>query len=261
MGRINSSFESETGLLRVTIDREQKRNALRLDLLDELRETFTRYADQPELKLAVLRGAGEKSFAAGGDLQELEVYRTPEQAGEMADRGRTALDAIRQFPLPVIAALNGVALGGGAELAMACDFRLAASHARIGFVQGRLNVTTAWGGGADLINRVGPDLALRLLCRAEILSAGEALELQLLDEVAADGESLDELLQRSVSPLLEQSPRVLRGFKAQAVASRQMGRAAQIAVERQQLVTTWVHPDHWAAAAKAGGSRHQAGPG
>ena len=84
------------------------------------------------------------------------------------------LDSIRRFPVPVVAALNGDALGGGAELAVACDMRVAATHARIGFVQGRLAITTGWGGGIDLAAIVGPSRALALLCRSDLLTSAEA---------------------------------------------------------------------------------------
>ena len=235
----------------MVIARPHKHNALRLGLLDELREQLSRFAGEPGLKLAVLRGAGSQSFAAGGDLQELAEYRTAEQAGEMADRARAALDAVRQFPLPVIAALNGVALGGGAELALACDFRLAAAHAGIGFVQGRLGVTTAWGGGIDLTNRIGAAQALRLLCRAEVVPAAAALGIGLVDEVAEADEPLDALVARFSAPILRQPTQVLRGFKALALGARQSaGYAERVAQERADLIATWVHADHWAAAAK-----------
>ena len=127
--------------------------------------------------------------------------RTAADAKAMAMHSKGALDSIRNFPVPVVAALNGDALGGGSEVAVACDFRVAAAHARLGFVQGRLNVTSAWGGGIDLMNIVGPTRGLELLAQGRMVGGGEALGLGLIDAVADDGESLDDALDRFLDPL------------------------------------------------------------
>ncbi len=236
-------------VLRVTIDRPEKRNALSRTVLAELRQVFTDYAAEEGLCLAVLRGAGETSFAAGGDLRDLASVRTEEDAARMAGEARAALQAVRAFPVPVIAALNGDAIGGGAELAVACDLRVAAAHARIGFLQGTLNISTAWGGGIDLLRLVGTSRGLRLLGRSELLDAETALAIGLVDARAARGQSLDAALQEFTAPFLAQAPRVLRAFKALAFAVRQgEDRAALDALETRLFTATWVHEDHWIAA-------------
>src|SRR3970040_387681 len=167
--------EAAGGVLDVTLNRPEKRNALSRSLLGDLRRVFSEFAGADDLRVAVLRGAGDKSFAAGGDLRDLAQVRTREATRRMAEEAHDALDAIRGFPLPVVAALNGDALGGGAELALACDFRVAASHAHIGFIQGRLNIATAWGGGGDLMRLLGAAGALRLLAAGELLDAAGAM--------------------------------------------------------------------------------------
>src|SRR5918993_3980409 len=141
------SATREGARLDVTINRPAKRNALSRDSLAALKRVFERHSGEHGIRVAVLTAAGEKSFAAGGDLKDLSTIRTLGEAAEMSRSARDVLDSIRRFPVPVVAALNGDALGGGAELAVACDMRVAATHARIGFVQGRLGITTAWGGG------------------------------------------------------------------------------------------------------------------
>ena len=170
-------------VLRLTINRPEQRNALSLSLLDEIAARLRDHHDHLALRCVILTAAGDRCFAAGGDLKELDAIRSETQSLAMSQRGRRVLDTIRQFPVPVIAALNGLALGGGAELAMACDLRIAAEHAGIGFLQGQLNVTTAWGGGIDLIAALGHQRALELLLAARRISATEARQLGLFAAV------------------------------------------------------------------------------
>jgi enoyl-CoA hydratase len=237
------------GLLRVTINRPEKRNPLSRAVLARLREVFEAHRDQ-ELSLALLSGAGERSFAAGGDLRDLEQVRTPDEARELYDLGNGALQAIRDFPLPVVAALNGLAIGGGAELASACDVRIAAAHARIGFVHGTLNIPPAWGGGSDLVAILGPARALELLCSARVLSALEAQALGLVQAVAAEGEPFAEFVERFIGPWRKQRPQVMRAFKWQAAAGKLgLPRAQIVPRDRDLFAQAWCHAEHWAAAA------------
>lgn len=238
----------QDGLLRVTVNRPEQRNALSRAVLARLREAFEEHRDD-ELALAVLSGAGDRSFAAGGDLRDLEEVRTPEQARALFDLGNGALQAIRTFPAPVVAALNGVALGGGAELAVACDVRIAAAHARIGFVQGTLNIPTAWGGGSDLIAILGPSRGLELLCSARVLSASEAHAAGLLEAVAPEGEAFAAFVERFLGPWMKQRPQVMRAFKWQA-AARKLGmpRPQIDPRDRDLFADAWCHAEHWEAA-------------
>ncbi|MSP48651.1 MAG: enoyl-CoA hydratase/isomerase family protein [Alphaproteobacteria bacterium] len=232
----------------ITIDRPAKRNALSRAVLAEIRAVFEAEARDGTIKVVVLTGTGDKCFAAGGDLKELEGVREAEAARRFSVEAKAALQAVRDFPAPVIARLNGDALGGGAELALACDLRAMAAHARLGFLQAKLAVTTGWGGGYDLMRRVGTSTALRLLGRAEILTAAKALALGLAD--AADDDA-DAAVDGLLTPMLAQSAHVLRGFKAIAGAHDRQLRSAVDQVETEAFVAAWVHPDHWAAAAKA----------
>ncbi|MDQ4060883.1 MAG: enoyl-CoA hydratase/isomerase family protein [Pseudomonadota bacterium] len=242
---------SDDGVLRVTINRPQKRNALSRSVLQALREAFDRHAEDDTLRLAVLTSAGEKSFAAGGDLREVASIRTIEGAARFAEESCAALDSIRRFPLPVVAAVNGDALGGGSELAVACDMRILAAHARIGFIQGRLNVSTAWGGGPDLMRLVGYGRALSLLTRSAMVGGDEALALGVADAVAPAGEPFAAFVDRFIEPMRQQSPMVMRGFKAQALLER-LGAPLEERrrSERHFFSRSWVHDDHWAVADK-----------
>jgi enoyl-CoA hydratase len=238
------------GVLRLTINRPAKRNALSMDLLDELGGLLASHSADPDLKCAVITAAGDRCFAAGGDLKELNAVRSNDDAERMSKRGRASLDAVRSFPLPVIAGLNGLALGGGAELAMACDLRVAAPNAEIGFLQGQLNVTTAWGGGIDLIATVGITRALDLLVTARRLSAPEAAELGLIDRLCTSEQTLDECLKDFLQPYLQRSRQVLRGYKALIAGQKKSVHEKLSAIEQENFVKTWTHADHWDAVEK-----------
>ncbi len=240
--------ERRDDVLRVTIDRPAQRNPLSTEVLAELRRAFTDAADDETLRAAVVTGAGDQSFAAGGDLKEFDRLRSASDAERVWTQANEALRAVREFPVPVVAALNGVALGGGAELAVACDFRVAASHAAIGFVQGRMNICTGFGGGADLVALVGGHRALSILIDAETMPAERAREIGIVDAVAADGESLAQCVERVLQPMRAQAPQVLRAFKTIALGERlALSRDERERREREAMIATWVHPDHWQA--------------
>lgn len=239
--------ECDGGLLRLTLNRPRQHNALSFALLEQLRETLESYARDAALRCVVVTGAGDKSFCAGGDLHELDSMRSLDEAREISRIGRRALDAVRYFPVPVAAALNGDALGGGAELALACDYCLAARHARIGFLQARLNLMTAWGGGADVIARCGSARGMALLLKAQRLGAGEALQAGLIDEVGDERQSVDELAQAWSASMTERSRAVLRGQKALAVIMRKRVHEALADAEEQHMANAWTDPAHWEA--------------
>jgi len=239
----------EGALLRVTINRPEKRNALSRSVLGELREAFEAHARDETLRAAVVTGAGDKSFVAGGDLRDLDLVRSIDDSRALFDAGNAAFQAIRTFPVPVVAAVNGLAVGGGAELAVACDVRIAAAHARIGFVQATLAIPTAWGGGSDLMAIVGPARGLALLADARVLGADDALRAGLVDAVAPQAEDFAAFVARFLAPWLARTPRVMRAFKWQS-AARKLGltREATDVRDRELFALAWSHADHWEAA-------------
>lgn len=231
----------------VTIRHAAKRNAMSEALQDALATTFTELAADPTIGLAVLTSEGDAAFCSGGDLYEVARADTPERARALATRIRGVLDTIRRFPAPVVAAVNGLALGGGSELAMSTDFRVLAAHAEIVFGQVGQAVSPGWGGAADLIERVGQATAQRLLASGARVAHADGVELGLYDAVAADGETLADAVDRFVAPLLAAPAQVLRANKAVATAARFTSqRHAVEAAELDQFVATWMHPDHWA---------------
>ena len=143
----------------LTIDRPHARNAIALDTMEQLEKALDAAAGARTL---VIKGAGDRAFVSGGDLKELSALRTEEDAAAMAKRMRADLRSDRSFPAPVIAALNGHAFGGGAEVAVAADIRLAADDIKIAFNQVQLEIMPAWGGAERLAALVGKSRALLL---------------------------------------------------------------------------------------------------
>ncbi len=236
------------GGLWLTIDRAHKHNALARPVLAALAAHVRAAGSRQHLRYIVLRGEGDRYFAAGGDLRELASVTDEPAVMQMMEDAGSALDAIRQCPVPVLAYLNGDAIGGGAELALACDMRLQASHARIGFIQAKLAITSAWGGGPDLFRLIGASRAMRMMSRSELVDAPTALGWGLADAVISDGPDGDDI-SAFLQPLDHCAPQVLRGIKAQAMAARQgMDWAEHRRIEQQHLARTWLHDDHWAAA-------------
>lgn len=238
----------EDGVLSLVLNRPEKHNPLSRAVLEALKATIEQAASDEQLRCVLLRGAGNGYFAAGGDLRDLSSVRSPKETEAMVIEARGALDAVRECPVPVIAVVNGDALGGGAELAVACDLRIMAAHARIGYMHGRLNVSTGWGGGTDLFDLVGRARALRMLARAEMVHAAEALAWGLADAVAPSEADLDAFAAGFVEPMRRQSPRLMRAYKAQALARRRGdSRDARRAAEMRDFIDSWTHDDHWQA--------------
>ena len=173
-------LELDDGLAVITIDRPHARNAIAPETMDQLDAALDRAAGALAL---VIRGGGDRAFVSGGDLKELAKLRTEEDAAAMARRMRSICDRIAAFPAPVVAALNGHALGGGAEVAVAADIRIAADDIRIGFNQVTLEIMPAWGGAERLAALVGRGRALLLAGSGTVLDAAEAQRVGLVDQV------------------------------------------------------------------------------
>jgi len=240
--------EVARGLAVLTIDRPHARNAISMDTMDQLEKALD--AAEGASALAIT-GAGDRAFVSGGDLKELGAIRTLEDAAAMAWRMRSICDRLASFPAPVIAALNGHALGGGAEVAVAADIRLAADDIKIGFNQVALEIMPAWGGAERLAELVGKSKALLLAGTGIVLDAVHAERIGLIDQVLPRS-SFDEDWRRV----------------ARALSARPAGEIKRVidGVSPEEAVTAfarlWVRDAHWHAAdrvmnrsAKVGGAR------
>ncbi|QQS30167.1 MAG: enoyl-CoA hydratase/isomerase family protein [Sphingobacteriales bacterium] len=177
----------ETGILTITINREEKLNALNTTLLSELVQVLQNHRDSDTVKGVILTGAGSKAFAAGADISEFAGFNAKE-GKEMVERGYRIFKTVEQYPKPIIAAVNGFALGGGCELAMACHLRVASPNAKFGQPEVNLGIIPGYGGTQRLIQLVGKGKALELLMTADIIAADEALRLGLVNYVVPQEE-------------------------------------------------------------------------
>ncbi|WP_246145582.1 enoyl-CoA hydratase/isomerase family protein [Bacillus rubiinfantis] len=171
---------TEKGYLLFSIARAEKRNAINIEVMDGLAEAIAQ-ASAADIKALVITGTGEQAFCSGGDLSVFHRLRTKEEAAPMLQKMANILYSLLTFSKPTIALLNGTAIGGGCELAVACDFRLGRKGIRAGFVQGKQAITTGWGGGSILAEKLSAAAAMRLLMEAELQTAETLYKIGFLD--------------------------------------------------------------------------------
>jgi enoyl-CoA hydratase len=241
-------LEVKRGVATLSINRPKSRNALALQTMAELGQALDEVRSA-RARVLVIRGAGDKAFCAGGDLKELEHMRSETDAAAMARRMRATLDRLPQLTIPVIAGLNGDAFGGGAELAVACDFRVAASHARIGFAQVTLGLMPAWGASERLAELVGRGRALHLLLGGEAITAEHALRVGLVEEVVPS-EDFDVRLSEVASSIAAAPAAAIAGIKRSVDAVRPHRHPELAGTTIDAFAKTWAHPAHWKAVEK-----------
>ncbi|MDF1506696.1 enoyl-CoA hydratase/isomerase family protein [Robertmurraya sp. DFI.2.37] len=166
----------DDGLLVFTITRQDKRNAVNFEVMAGLNKAI-QLANKPKVKALVITGEGEEAFCSGGDLGEFHQLKTEDQAYQMLIKMGELLYQLVMHPKPTVALLNGLAIGGGCEIATACDIRIARKGIKAGFVQGNLAITTGWGGGTILLERLQHSAAMKMLLEAKVYSCEQLIEL------------------------------------------------------------------------------------
>jgi enoyl-CoA hydratase len=181
----------DNGILTVTINRPEKLNALNRDVITELAAVITEIESNGEIKSAIITGSGAKSFVAGADISEF-VGLSAAEGNELARRGHdTVFNRIERSAKPIVAAVNGFALGGGCELAMSCHFRLASENAKFGQPEVNLGLIPGYGGTQRLVQLVGKGRALELMLTGNMIDATTALQYGLVNHVVPQEELLN----------------------------------------------------------------------
>jgi enoyl-CoA hydratase len=187
----NILFDQDGPVATITINREKLRNALNGATIAEIGVALAEVERADHLRVAIITGAGEKAFAAGADINELRALPSADAARQLAERGHLVGLAIARMRKVVIAAVNGFALGGGCELAMSCDIRLAAASARFGQPEINLGLIPGWGGTQRLTRLAGPGMSKLLNLTGDMIGADEALRIGLVERVYPDSELLE----------------------------------------------------------------------
>jgi len=187
----NLKIEIADRIAVVTLNRPEALNALNRDLLSELSAFFDEAASDDNIRVVILTGSGEKSFVAGADIKEFSHFNQKEGEALSAEGQQQVFDKIENFCKPVIAAVNGFALGGGLELAMASHIRIASDNAKLGLPEVTLGLIPGYGGTQRLPRLVGRGRAAQMIFTAEMISAQRAFEIGLVNEVVAQSELID----------------------------------------------------------------------
>jgi enoyl-CoA hydratase/carnithine racemase len=183
----NILLKKKNAIAYVTVNRPKVLNALNAATIEELRAAFHELKHDGSIRVVILTGAGEKAFVAGADIGEL-AKQDPVSGKEMAHRGQNVLNLIENLGKPVIACVNGFALGGGCELALACTMRLASDNAKFGQPEVKLGIIPGYGGTQRLPRLVGKGLAMQMVLAGEMITAQEAHRIGLVNEVTAAAE-------------------------------------------------------------------------
>lgn len=178
----NLKTETKDGILTITIDRPKVLNALNAQTVGEIGRAFDAAREDASVKCVILTGSGEKAFVAGADINEL-AQMTPITGKATAESGQRVFRAIERFPKPVIAAINGFALGGGCELALACHMRIASEKAQMGLPEVSLGIIPGYGGTQRMARLLGKGKALELILTGDRVSAAEAERIGLVNKV------------------------------------------------------------------------------
>lgn len=196
----------------LVLNRPEKLNTINEELARDLQQRILEVEADTEIRVLIITGAGDKAFSAGADLSVFTGGVTPLLAQYFSSKGHEILGMIERLPQPVIAAINGHAYGGGCEIALACDFRLATKRAKIGLTEVNLSLIPAWGGTQRLPRLIGLAKAREAIMFGKRFNADEALEIGLVDRVFPDA-SFEKKVRKFAKSLAEQSPIALKLVK------------------------------------------------
>jgi enoyl-CoA hydratase len=228
----------EGGIATIIIDNPPM-NPLCKDAIDGLRDSFNLLLNESDVRAVILTGAGDKAFVAGADIKEFPTWTT-DVAEDTGAKGQRVFSQIENFPAPVIAAINGFALGGGLELALSCDIRLASENATMGLPEVSLGIIPGYGGTQRLSRTINVGDAKKLIYTAGMIKADEALRLGLVQEVLPS-DQLMERAQKLAKKIASNAPIAVKGAKRAVNSERnlsiQQGLAVELSVTRETFGT------------------------
>jgi len=223
------------GVAWLTINRPEKLNALNFDVIAELEKLLAEAAEDADTRVVIITGAGERAFVAGADIAELSDL-APEDAHRVIGRGQALMNRIENLGKPVIAAVNGFALGGGCELALACTIRVASSNALLGLPEIKLGLMPGYGGTQRLTRTVGRGRALEMMLTGEPVSAARALEIGLVTTVV-EPDALQETAAALAGRLARSAPLAIRSICEAVNRGADLAMEEGLAIELRQFAT------------------------
>ena len=235
--------EAGGALSTLKFNRKDVRNAINEEIMQGLTDTLDILEASRELRAVILTGAGEEAFCSGGDLKWLQSFESHAEGMGMSRRMQEILERLSALPVPVIAVLNGYALGGGTEIAMACDMRIMEEHAYMSFKQARVGLMTGWGGGGRLLRAIGYGRAMELLTTCKELDPEDALAMGLVNTVAPKGDGLH-AAKAMVEEISKSAPGAIRFLKELLLFGIENTLEKTMSLESSLFADLWVSEDH-----------------
>ncbi|MBN8207365.1 enoyl-CoA hydratase/isomerase family protein [Bacillus sp. NTK071] len=231
----------------LTINRSEQRNAINYDVMGEMLEAISRAEDDPSVSYIVVTGSGERAFCSGGDVRDFYDLRTEEEAYPMLRKMGDVLERLFFCKKPTVALLNGHAVGGGSELAIACDYRISRRDVQVGFIQGSIGLTTGWGGTVYALERMSADHALQMLMSADRYSADEALKKGYITYITTTANWQSEAYEY-ISNLFKRSSPILSSYKMYWLNRLDEGKIRErIEQEIRNCAILWAKDEHHTA--------------
>lgn len=243
-GCVDLKRDDETGVAMVSISNPGKSNAMSGSMMVDLADIVSDLEQWKRGKAVLLHGSLESgAFCAGADLRMARAISNPEEGTEMCLFMQNTLNRMLRLPLISAAVIHGAAVGGGAEVTTACDFRLMTANASIQFVHMYMGITPGWGGGARLVQIVGPQTALKLLASGRSVSSQNALQLNLVDGII-DGDDILSSAGEWIKAYTKASPETVQAIKGVVLAGRELPLDSAMKKEKDLFSGLWGGPDH-----------------